>query len=116
MQITITEAEIKSAIDMFARSKINLGDGQSFKIDLKATRGAEGYTAELEILDNAEETPVTETAPTPAPKEVKPSKPFNKLKPEPEAEVESEEDKAEVANDDAPAPLSAGSIFSKAKG
>jgi hypothetical protein len=58
MQITINQAEIEEAIRDFVTKKLTVNAGQRIDIDLKATRGDEGYTAIIDIVD-AE--PVTST-------------------------------------------------------
>ena len=50
MQITISEFEIKSAIRTFIHDQIKINPGMKIEIDLKATRGAEGATAIIDIV------------------------------------------------------------------
>lgn len=49
MQITINESEIKLAIRNHILSQISVRDDQQIDVDLRATRGAEGYTAVIDI-------------------------------------------------------------------
>ena len=120
MQITITQVEIEQAIEARIRSQIMVREGFRIDIDLKATRGPEGYQAVIDIVEEdapatgsratADEAPVeTKTrfvVPKPAPKSerptavTKPSKPakaekvekvaLERAEPEPEPEAEAE--------------------------
>ena len=56
MQITLVQNEIEQAIKDFVRSQINIKEGMEIIIDLKATRGADGATANIDIV------PATATA------------------------------------------------------
>ncbi len=49
MQITIVQAEIEEAIKSYVTGQIALKPGQEVTIDLKATRGAEGYQAIINV-------------------------------------------------------------------
>jgi hypothetical protein len=49
MKITINQVEIEAAITAYIMSQVAIRPGQRITIDLKATRGAEGYSAEIEI-------------------------------------------------------------------
>ena len=49
MQITIPEVEIKVAITDYIKRQVNLREDQLIDIDLKATRGIEGYQAIINI-------------------------------------------------------------------
>lgn len=51
MKITISEAEIKTAIINYVSSQGLNTEGRKVTIDLKATRGPEGYTADIEVTD-----------------------------------------------------------------
>lgn len=62
MQITISEFEIKSAIRTFIHDQIKINPGMKIEIDLKATRGAEGATAIIDIVPDAQVGQVTVTA------------------------------------------------------
>lgn len=61
MQITLNEAEIMNALEIYVRSQINIARNQRISIDLKAGRGDNGYSATLEILPAAD----VSDAPTP---------------------------------------------------
>lgn len=54
MIITIVQSEIENAIEAYLASKIKIADNQSFKIELLATRGSQGITANIEICDSSE--------------------------------------------------------------
>lgn len=49
MQITLEHDEILSALDAYVRTQINLSENQSIDIDIKAGRGANGFSAILDI-------------------------------------------------------------------
>jgi hypothetical protein len=49
MKIILTEIEIKEAITSHVLSQISVAEGHEIKIDFKATRGADGATAEIDI-------------------------------------------------------------------
>lgn len=75
MQITLTQPEIETAIINFVKSQMTIAEGQRIEIDLRATRGEEGYTALIDIVRDevsapaapvAQPVPVaTRAAPTP---------------------------------------------------
>jgi hypothetical protein len=50
MQITIVQSEIEDAIRQHINNQINVKDGMRIDIDLKATRGDDGYTAVIDIV------------------------------------------------------------------
>lgn len=77
MQITIAQAEIEEAIRNHIKSLITVQDGNTIDIDLKATRGAEGFQAIIDIspAGTAKATPApAAVAETPAKAEAKPLK------------------------------------------
>lgn len=49
MQITITQPQIEEAITNYVLSMLTLKPGQELTIDLRATRGDAGYTAEIAV-------------------------------------------------------------------
>lgn len=49
MQITLNESEIKRAIAEFVTNRMDVDLNQSVEIDLKATRGQEGFTASFDV-------------------------------------------------------------------
>jgi hypothetical protein len=49
MKITINQVEIEAAITAYIMSQVSIRPGQRISIDLKATRGSEGYSAEIDI-------------------------------------------------------------------
>jgi hypothetical protein len=75
MQITINQAEIEEAIRERILGQIQIKDGMRIDIDLRATRGDEGYTAVIDIVPaTAERRPSTQSeapakaeTPTPTP-------------------------------------------------
>lgn len=75
MQIILTENEIKQAIEQFVFKSMNINDDKAIDIDIKATRGADGTTAVIDILDRENEAPEPvkeETKDAPAPTKKKP--------------------------------------------
>lgn len=50
MQITLNEAEIKRAIAEFVTNRMEVDLNQDVAIDLKATRGQEGFTAQFDVI------------------------------------------------------------------
>lgn len=50
MQIIITQSEIESAIRTYIMEQVSVKPGMAITIDLKATRGAEGATAIIDIV------------------------------------------------------------------
>ena len=49
MQITLNQAEINEAISAYVVTRVNGIDDRSITIDLRATRGEDGYTASLDV-------------------------------------------------------------------
>lgn len=89
MQILFNQKEIEAGIRLYVESKVNLEEGQKIDIDLRATRGDEGFTAEISITDpedlvqeaaSAKTTtaPASTSAPTPAPTATRKPKPVMK--------------------------------------
>lgn len=54
MQITLTQAEIEQAISNFVTEQVNIREGHTLDIELKAGRGPEGYTATIDIVAPAD--------------------------------------------------------------
>lgn len=54
MQITINQTQIEKAILDFMHKRINIKEGTEVRIEMKATRGAEGFSANIEIIDDLE--------------------------------------------------------------
>lgn len=55
MKIIIEESEIKEAIVAFVQSQVAIQEGQTIAVELKATRGETGNTAEITIASAVEE-------------------------------------------------------------
>ena len=97
MQIILIQAEIEVAIRNYVNSKVKIAAGQDIRIDLSASRGPEGFRANIDIVDA--EVPVeayspraaTTAAPKPAAVEADEPAPTPKKKAAPvqqETEVE----------------------------
>lgn len=55
MQISINQTEIEQAIFDYIKKHINIVEGTQVNIEMKATRGAEGFSAVIDIMDNPDE-------------------------------------------------------------
>lgn len=55
MQVTITQTEIESAILEYMNKRISISAYSEVSVDIKSTRGADGFTAIIDIIDNLEE-------------------------------------------------------------
>lgn len=113
MQITINEAEIKLAIRNHILSQISVHEDQEIDIDLKATRGPEGYSAVIDI--NAVKAPEPEAPTKRTPKAQAKTAPSPSVKtdarPEPAApapEAEAETEALEVPEAETPTETSTG--------
>lgn len=53
MQIILIQAEIEVAIRNYVNSKVKIAAGQDIRIDLSASRGPEGFRANIDIVDVA---------------------------------------------------------------
>lgn len=62
MQITIIQSEIETAIRNYIMSQITVREGQRIDIDLKATRGPEGYQAVIDIVPDTSPAPVRKSS------------------------------------------------------
>lgn len=51
MRITLNQAQIEQGLRLFIASQGFNTEGKTIEIDLKATRGPEGYTADINIPD-----------------------------------------------------------------
>lgn len=130
MQITLVQTDIEAALDMYVRSLINIGEDTDINFDLKATRGPEGMTAQVELTQATSRVQPKTTAPKP--RAVKAAEPVKAPAEEPETvaeeepveqtqEEEAEADMADTAEpetaeepEEKPARKSGTSIFSKA--
>ena len=84
MQITINQSEIESAITTYIGGLFKLNPGTKVQIELKATRGAEGATAIIDIVpDVLHSEPIVRSTPIQQPAAVQ----------------EPKKEKAEVIND-----------------
>lgn len=52
MQITLVQAQIEEAIRQFVGSRLNLQIGETLHLDLRATRGDDGYTCVVTVNTN----------------------------------------------------------------
>lgn len=87
MQITINQVEIEKAIEARIRSQIMVRDGFRIDIDLKATRGPEGYQAVIDIVeDDAAPAPNRSTGVNEVATEVKSSRTSAPAKASPKSE------------------------------
>lgn len=55
MQVTITQTEIESAILEYMNKRISISADSEVSVDIKSTRGADGFTAIIDIIDNLED-------------------------------------------------------------
>lgn len=62
MRIFLVQAEIEQALENYISEQMSVADGKTFNIKIAATRGDEGFTAEINIVDKVEE-PETPTKP-----------------------------------------------------
>ena len=53
MQITLVQAEIEAAIINFVTSQVNVKPEMRIDVDLTATRGANGFTATIDIVNKS---------------------------------------------------------------
>lgn len=52
MQVTITQTEIENAILEYMNKRISISPDSEVSVDIKSTRGADGFTAIIDIIDN----------------------------------------------------------------
>lgn len=52
IQVTITQTEIESAILEYMNKRISISADSEVSVDIKSTRGADGFTAIIDIIDN----------------------------------------------------------------
>lgn len=112
MQITITQAEIETAIRNYTLALIAVREDMRIDIELRATRGAEGYTAVIDINpaggpDGGEAIPETPKAEPEAKAEVATEPKTETLAVEVEAEAPKRKPKAvgSIFKKAAPAPV-----------
>lgn len=112
MQITITQAEIETAIRNYTLALIAVREDMRIDIELRATRGAEGYTAVIDISpangpDGGEAIPETPKAEPEAKAEVTAEPKTETLTVEVEAEAPKRKPKAvgSIFKKAAPAPV-----------
>lgn len=56
MQITLNQTQIEEAIRQHVSARLNLSEGERLDLDLRATRGPEGYTCVVTITGDSEPT------------------------------------------------------------
>lgn len=71
MQIILVQSEVEQALHDYISSRLTLAEGTTIKIDLSATRGADGIKATIDLVAPGS-APVALEAPAPAP--TKPTK------------------------------------------
>lgn len=54
MRIILTQTEIEEAISEKVLRQISINDNMNLKIDLSATRGQEGFTATIDVIEKPE--------------------------------------------------------------
>ena len=99
MQLILTQSDIETALINYVNELVNIKDGMSITVDLKATRGADGATAIIDIspakTGSAKAEPVvkpavvTNSKPAQAKAETK-AEPKAEVKADPKPEVEPE--------------------------
>ena len=113
MKITIVQTEIEEAIRDFMRKQIAVQEGMVITMDLRATRGDEGFIANIDISpDTSTEQVLVRETPAPAqteplavkPRVTKPAAVVNKAAEPVETEVEAQ------TPTDEPAPVAAQTI------
>ena len=52
IQVTITQTEIETAILEYMNKRISISADSEVSVDIKSTRGADGFTAIIDIIDN----------------------------------------------------------------
>jgi len=88
MQLILTQSDIETALINYVNELVNIKDGMSISVDLKATRGADGATA---IIDISPAKAVTATAKAePVKPTVLTNKPTVQAKPEVKADPKVE--------------------------
>lgn len=108
MKFVLVEAEIKQAIQEYAAKLITLAPGTSIEVEVKATRGTDGVTAEIDVALTGAVQVAAPAAPTPraaapAPAEKPaPVKPAAEPAPAPAAPAAPQEPQAEVIGQAAP--------------
>ena len=112
MQITITQPQIEEAIKNYVLSMLTLKPGQELAIDLRATRGDAGYTAEIAVGPAGKTQPAAPVTRTTAVRTTgvataQPAAQTENLEPETDviskAEANVEDASAESAAEEAPA-------------
>lgn len=66
MKITINQAEIEAAIIAMVSSTMTVNPGNTISVDLRATRGEGGYSAEIDISPSGSASAAPAKAPAPA--------------------------------------------------
>lgn len=64
MKIILVQREIEEAISQYVGNSFMLPKGKTFDIEMAATRGASGVTAEIEVVNTNEETSSKTQEPT----------------------------------------------------
>lgn len=105
MKFVLVEAEIKQAIQEYAAKLITLAPGTTIEVEVKATRGTDGVTAEIDVALTGALQVATPAAPVQTPRTAAPApapaEPVVKQAPAPEkaapvAPVATQEPQAEV--------------------
>lgn len=85
MQVTLNQQEIETALKTYINDQITIKDGMEITIDLKAGRGPEGFSANIDIAPP--KTPVKGQAAAAKPAAAATPKPVAKQEPKPETQT-----------------------------
>lgn len=99
MKFTLVEAEIKQAITDYIGKVITVNPGATIEVDLKATRGADGVTAEVDVALAVSGAAVAPAPAAPVKREPAPAAP---VKPAPVAPAVTEPVPEQLATATAP--------------
>lgn len=109
MKFVLVEAEIKQAIQEYVSKLITVAPGATIDIDVKATRGADGVTAEIDVAlagshvpSAPVQAPVVKTTPAPVEVKAEPTPAPTPVEPVPEqlATATAPTEEPELPNDD----------------
>lgn len=108
MQITLVQTEVEQALRDYVASRLTLAEGTTFSIDLAATRGANGITATIDLIEPGQAVPTavaqvtrsTSSKPVAVPvNSLAAHKPSSEVQPDPATQAPAAQENAATAQE-----------------
>ena len=109
MQIILVQTEVEQALRNYVASRLTLAEGTTFSIDLAATRGVNGITATIDLVEPGQSTAAPtgsisrapSTKPAAAPAVAATTKPASEVQADPATQASAAQENAATAQETA---------------